>query len=91
VVGSLNVVVVFRVRELPAPGENRVVVASGGGDALVGVPAAAPAQGRDPEHAVRLAAATASRSVAVEGVGGRYPDFTLETLSARRGESAALV
>jgi ribokinase len=78
-----------RVIEIEAPNVLDVRDTTGAGDALVGVLAAALAQGRDLEYAVRCAVAAAGRSVTVEGAGEQYPDFALEGLGARQGEVAA--
>jgi ribokinase len=87
-IGAQGAVLVTRdeVTHIPAVAVTDVRDTTGAGDALVGVLAAALAQGVGLAEATAFGVRAASRSVTVEGVSEQYPDFALDTL--RQGARA---
>jgi len=81
-IGARGAVLVTRdeVTHIPAPPVSDVRDTTGAGDALVGVLAAALAQGVGLAEATAFGVRAASRSVTVDGVSEQYPDFALDTL-----------
>jgi ribokinase len=81
-IGARGAVLVTRdkVAHIAAPVVPDVRDTTGAGDALVGVLAAALAQGLGLAEATALGVEAASRSVAVEGASEQYPDFAFDTL-----------